>query len=84
MYLMVSGGIMMTFVILVIILAIDDRFLASSILYLVSFLALAMFAVFIWGSVVIIGKLNSGRGEKKCTNGFKSRGNILDQSASKC
>ena len=51
---------MMTFVILVIILAIDDRFLASSILYLVSFLALAMFAVFIWGSVVIIGKLNSG------------------------
>ena len=50
---------MMTFVILAIILAIDDRFLGLSI-YLVSFLALAMIAVFIWGSVVIIGKLNSG------------------------
>ena len=53
---------MMTFVILAIILATDDRFVGL-LIYVGSFLPLAMMAVTIWGSVVIIGKL-MGEGKK--------------------
>ena len=59
MYLMVAGGILFTMEVLVVLAACtpcdaDDKI----VLYLMPIVALAMFAVTIWGSVVVFGKLN--------------------------
>ena len=59
MYLMVAGGIITTLNILIILAACtpcdaDDKMVAG----LVPLVSLAMFAVAIWGSVVVFGKLN--------------------------
>ena len=59
MYLMVAGGIITTLNILTLIASLtpcdqDDKIVAG----LSPLVALAMFAVTIWGSVVVFGKLN--------------------------
>ena len=59
MYLMVAGGIMTTLNILVLIARLttcekDDAIVT----YMMPVVALAMFAIIIWGSVVVFGKLN--------------------------
>ena len=59
MYLMVAGGILFTMEVLVVLAACtscdtDDKI----VLCLMPIVALAMFAVTIWGSVVVFGKLN--------------------------
>ena len=58
MYLMVAGGIITTLNILILIASLtpcdrDDKIVAG----LLPLVALAMFAVTIWGSVVVFGKL---------------------------
>ena len=59
MYLMVAGGILFTLEALVLLASLtpcdaDDKMVAG----LMPLVALAMFAVTIWGSVVVFGKLN--------------------------
>ena len=59
MYLMVAGGILFTLEVLVLLASLtpcdaDD----TIVVLLMPIVALAMFAVTIWGSVVVFGKLN--------------------------
>ena len=59
MYLMVAGGILFTLEVLVILAALtpgdeDDKM----VICLIPLVTLTMFAVTIWGSVVVFGKLN--------------------------
>ena len=67
MYLMVAGGIITTLNILVLIAYltpcdVDDGIVAS----LLPIISLGMFAVTIWGSVVVSGKLTQANFIRKC------------------